>query len=153
VGTIAVAGVGMGIARLVGNTGEKTGASPGEPDSARERLRGLQAYDETFSLDRFEEFVRALYAELQTARARGTLGSFSAYVQPPALEAVAGYPVVEVRGIEVREVRIAAVSVSVRAYVSYEVVIEIEAEYTEVTAGGEERGRSGADRWGLTRRA
>ncbi len=114
-------------------TGGASGASPSTPPGpdARARLETLRETDEDFSLVLFEDFVYALYAELQVARGAGSLDTLSPWLTGEARLALAGATLGlrEVRNVVVGAMRVRAVDVSASGLV--EVEIEIEANYTE----------------------
>jgi hypothetical protein len=126
------------------------------PTAPRNQLAGLRRFDDTFSTIVFEDFLYALYAQVHAARGRGALDSFSAYLAPNALAALAQSSqagIVEVKTIIVGALHVMQVGVTPGPTPTFAVVVDFEANYTEVSQGGHERAWYVRERWSLSRRA
>ena len=69
------------------------------PRNVRAEIEQLQTTDQNFSFVLFEDFLYALYAEVHTARGRGQLARYSAFLTPAAAASFQGPPLREVRDI------------------------------------------------------
>ncbi len=124
----------------------------------RSSLAALGKADEEFSIAVFEEFVRALYVQLHTARGHGELDCYRAYL---TREARKGFPAVEdlieVRDVALTGLQVAAVEGARAGADVFRVDLILQGRYTEIA-----RDRRGlpakktylaASRWTLVRRA
>lgn len=110
--------------------------APTRAQSARRELARLTEADPGFSLVLFEDFVYALYAELHVSRARGGIGRLAAFLNPAVAQALYDPSLERVDGVVIGALRYQNVELAAeRAFVS----LELEANLTEVRAGGAER--------------
>jgi predicted lipid-binding transport protein (Tim44 family) len=107
--------------------------------SSRNLLDELRESDPDFSLVVFEDFLDALYTELQQAR-RNDLDRYSVWLSPKAKESLTP---ADVKDVIVGSMRIVEVSVGERI----EVEIDFETNYTEGAQAYYVR-----DRWGVSRK-
>jgi hypothetical protein len=70
-----------------------------DPRSVRAELEQLRRTDANFSFVLLEDFLYALYAEVHTARGRGKLARYSAFLAPSAVASLQGPPLADVRNI------------------------------------------------------
>ncbi|RYG85741.1 Tim44 domain-containing protein, partial [bacterium] len=123
--------------------------------SARARLEGLRRYDENFSLVLFEDFVAALYVEVQHARGARALDKLTAYVSEAARATFGSQGVLGVRDVLVGAMRVVSVDLgpndaSPDARIAVDV--ELETNFTELRDGGREQAFYAHERWRLVRR-
>lgn len=121
----------------------------------RGQLEGLRRYDEAFSVIIFEDFVAALYARVHAARAGG-LDSFSAFLAPDALRALAAMGTPGLRSVStviVGALHFFRVDVQEGQAPGFNVGVEIEANYTETAANGAESAWYVREHWQMYRRA
>jgi predicted lipid-binding transport protein (Tim44 family) len=115
------------------------GASAGRNfrrETPRRRLEALRETDQNFSLVLFEDFVYSLYAEVHTARGRGQIARFSAYLAPPVAQALASAYYGEVRDVIVGAMHVKEARVGSPSESHDRVTVEIESNYTEQSAQG-----------------
>jgi predicted RNA-binding Zn-ribbon protein involved in translation (DUF1610 family) len=108
-------------------------AAPG----ARLELLGIRELDPQFSLVLFEDFLYALYEEVQTARAGGKLQSLSPYLAPEVITGMArdqGKPD-KVEGVIVAGLHFISVSGLGDGAPMLSVRVRFGTNYTEITAG------------------
>jgi Tim44-like domain len=172
-GLIILAIVGFGVVKNITQSGYRdwsttTVTAPAQPAvDPRKELDSLRRFDDSFSPIVFEDFLYALYAQVHAARGRGALDSFSAYLAPRPLAALAGTGLVEVKTIIVGALHFLQVTAAgegpapgadrsaLRADSPsrFEVTVDFEANYTEVATGGQERAWYVRERWSLFRSA
>lgn len=116
------------------------------------RLDELKRFDPNFSEITFSDFCYSLYGGVHFARGKGDLNRYAPFLSAAAREAVrklgpAGLR--EVRGVVIGSFRV--VSVSGMDTDTVTVTVELESNYTEVTAGGQESWYA-RERWILERR-
>ncbi len=103
----------------------------------RVSLDQIRSIDPAFSNVLFEDFVYNLYAELQTARAKGC-GSLAAFLSPQLTQSLHDPKLADVHGVIIGAMRIVRFS-GVQG-TTVEVVLEFESNYVEVyQQGGEQR--------------
>ncbi|MBK8996286.1 MAG: TIM44-like domain-containing protein [Myxococcales bacterium] len=156
VGFIATAMLGLGgvlFLRWLRKPKGWTTAAPPAPEvstSARSELEALKAQDPDFSIVCFEDFVYALYTEAHTARGAGKLDTLAPYLRPEARAALAALGTHPVSTVVVGSMRYDLVHVTPS---EADVVIELEANYTEAPAGGSPTSYWVAESWTFTRKA
>ena len=159
-GLIILAIVGFGVVKHITRSGYRDWSTTTVTASAapavdpRTELDSLRRFDDSFSPIVFEDFLYALYAQVHAARGRGALDSFSAYLAPRSLAALAGTGLVEVKTIIVGALHFLQVTAAGEGPAPrFEVTVDFEANYTEVAAGGQERAWYVRERWSLFRSA
>ncbi|MGO8998787.1 MAG: Tim44 domain-containing protein [Polyangiaceae bacterium] len=123
---------------------------------ARRQLASLRRFDDAFSPIVFEDFLYALYAQVHAARGRGALDTFSAYLAPSALGALAAQSpagLAEVKTVIVGALHFLRAGASQTPSPTFGVTVDFEANYTEVSTGGQERAWYVRERWSLYRSA
>lgn len=115
-----------------------------------EALAGLKGADQDFSLVLFEDFLYALYAEVQAARA-GSLPKLAPYVSERARGAYTAFPVARVEAIVIGSMKIEHVAAVTAPAPRVVCTIQFEANYTEVPGGGSPQSYYTAERWTLSR--
>lgn len=118
--------------------------------SVAEAIAALNGKDEELSQVLFEDFLYALYAEVQTARGRGRLDRLAPYVAEKARHAYDEYPAKAVQDIVIGAMRLEAASVT-EPVRRVEVRVEWETNYTEVLESGAQQSWYVAERWVLRR--
>jgi hypothetical protein len=118
----------------------------------RSELERLRQFDPNFSPVLFDDFLYALYAQSQTLRGGGLLSRLSAYLKPPARQAleVLG-PVREVQSIVIGAMRLLWVNGLVPSSPTVTVEVEFEANYTEARLDGTAQSYYVSENWVLTR--
>jgi uncharacterized Zn finger protein (UPF0148 family) len=124
------------------------------PRPSRAVRRDLRATvtrnDPDFSLVLFEDFLYALYAAAHEARGKNQLAQLAPYLAPGAVPALSRRPdLTEVRTVVIGALRYLGVEGFGQSPVT--VTVQLEANYTEVSAGGEQTYYVVED-WRLTRR-
>jgi hypothetical protein len=104
----------------------------------------IRTVDNHFSRIVFEDFLYSLYAEVHLARGAGALNRLSAYLSPPAAQALQQQTRGPVEGVIVGAMRVLEASATPQS--GARVVIEFESNYTE--AG---RGAYVVERWTVVR--
>jgi hypothetical protein len=152
--------VGYGVVKSRAQSGERdwstTTVTAPVPEAVdvRNQLMSLRRFDDTFSPIVFEDFLYALYAQVHAARGRGALDSFSAYLAPAALSALATSGLTEVKTIIVGALHFIQVTTTGEGPApGFAVTVEFEANYTEVSQGGQEHAWYVRERWSLFRSA
>ena len=103
--------------------------APTRAQSARRELTQLVEADPGFSLVLFEDFVYALYAEIQVSRARGGVGRLAAFLNPAVLQQLYDPALERVEGVVIGAMRYLDVELGPeRTFVT----LELEANLTEV---------------------
>lgn len=115
---------------------------------ARRDIQQLRQNDPEFSLVLFEDFVYALYATVQRARAFGP-GPLAAYLAPNLAATIVDQRLGDVQGVIVGALRYQRFSTHAGAGVQVE--LEVEANYTELMRSGEQRRYYVVERLSLTR--
>ena len=117
---------------------------------ARRGLERLRESDPNFSVVLLEDFLYALYTEVHTARGRGDVARFAAYLSPPV---VAGLSQARV---EVRDIIVGAMHFRPAPLRSGDpqdyVVAEFETNYTEIATQAKPQSYYVVERWTLSRR-
>jgi len=122
--------------------------------NVRREIGELRRSDDNFSFVLFEDFLYALYAEIHTARGRGLLARYSAFLSPEVAASMQGPPggnLSEVRDIvigsmtfvDARGTRGTAPVAAVR--------VRYQSNYTEVERGGSEKSYYAEEEWTLSR--
>ncbi|MDI1479035.1 TIM44-like domain-containing protein [Polyangium sp. y55x31] len=119
--------------------------------SIESALRALGSKDTNFSRVLFEDFLYALYAEVQAARGKGTLDALGSYLAEGAIAAYSPYPAAEVRDVVIGAMRFEAVVAQSKPVRRIELVVGFEVNYTEVSAEGEEQSFWVSEKWRLVR--
>jgi len=114
-------------------------------------LEGIRSKDEDFSQVLFEDFLYSLYAEVQSARGKGTLESLSAYLAEGAIAAYSRFPVAEVRDVVIGSMTFAEVIGQVAPVRRLELLVAFEVNYTEVSEEGREQSYWVVEKWRLVR--
>lgn len=118
--------------------------------ASRERLEALRLTDPDFSIITFEDFVYALYADVQRARGSDTLERFAPWLGPRARQALAAAGPTPVSAVIVGALGYSAISLDgAMAHVTF----SIEANYTESPLGARPRSYWVRETWELTRAA
>jgi predicted lipid-binding transport protein (Tim44 family) len=125
----------------------------------RADLETLREVDADFSVVLFEDFVHALFARAHEARGRGRLDDLGAYLSPEARQSLARLAsgLAAVDGIIVgalKYVRVGGLGADAGPAARVTVVLDIEANYTEVPEPREGANPSACwvtERWTLTR--
>jgi uncharacterized Zn finger protein (UPF0148 family) len=109
-------------------------------------------FDPDFSLVLFEDFLYALYAQVHTARGGDRLDTLGAYLSPRARHTLRalGQPA-QVHGVVVGAMRYFSASPLMPDTAQLHVVMQFEANYTEVSASGAEQSYYVAEHWVLAR--
>jgi hypothetical protein len=108
----------------------------------------LRAEDPGFSLVLFEDFAYALYAELQTSRARGAIGRLAAFLSPAVAQMLYDTTLERVEGIVIGALRYVRTELGPEQVA---VTLDVEANFGEVRNGHAQRFYV-ADRLTLTRK-
>ncbi len=111
----------------VGGTPARVEA-PTRAQAARRELARLVEADPGFSLVLFEDFVYALYAEVEVSRARGGIGRLSAFLSPAVAQQLYDPALERVDGVVIGALRYVGVELGAeRTFVT----LELEANLTE----------------------
>jgi hypothetical protein len=116
-----------------------------------EALAALKGRDQDFSLVLFEDFLYALYAEVQAARGGGRLDRLSPYLSDRARGSYAVTPATEVKAIVIGSMSIEKVTTLTEPAPRVVLTARFEANYTEVQGDGREQSYYVAERWSLWR--
>jgi hypothetical protein len=111
-------------------------------------MQRIREQDEAFSQVLFEDFLYALYAEVHTARGKGTIAQLAPYLSGAAQSALAGRLVASVDTIVIGGMRIEAVRTSPS---KNEVDVVFMTNQTETDHGGTAQAYYVEERWKLTR--
>jgi hypothetical protein len=115
--------------------------------SARASLAAIKSEDPGFSLICFDDFVYALYAEIQVSRARGGIGRLAAFLSPTAAQLLYDPALERVDGVVIGALRYTGVE---RGPERVTVTLEFEANFSELRQGHTQRFYA-VDRFRLTR--
>jgi hypothetical protein len=113
-------------------------------------LAALKSADQDFSLVLFEDFLYALYAEVQAARGGG-LDKLTPYVSEQAQRAYAVFPVARVEAVVIGSMRIEEVVAVTEGAPRVLCAVQFEVNYTEVPGGGAPQSYYTKERWRLSR--
>jgi len=116
-------------------------------------LEGIRSKDDDFSLVLFEDFLYSLYAEVQTARGKGTLDALRPYLAEGAIGAYSPHPAAEVRDVVVGSMTFAEIIGQEEPARRIEVLVAFEVNYTEVSKEGREQSYWVVEKWRLVRDA
>ncbi len=109
-------------------------------------------FDPDFSLVLFEDFLYALYAQVHTARGGDRLDTMGAYLTQRARLTLRGLgQPAQVHGVVVGAMRYFSASPLMPDSAQLHVVMQFEANYTEVSASGAEQSYYVAEHWVLAR--
>lgn len=97
--------------------------------SARTELAAIQREDPGFSLISFDDFVYALYAEIQVSRARGGIGRLAPFLSPAVAHMLYDPALERVDGVVIGALRYAGVE---RGAERVSVTLEFEANFSEL---------------------
>jgi hypothetical protein len=103
---------------------------------ARAELGALRGEDPGFSLVLFDDFAYALYAEVQTSRARGAIGRLSAFLSPAVAELLHDPTLERVDGVVIGALRHLNAQFGSE---DVEVRLELEANFSEQRQGQTQR--------------
>ncbi|MCS6902424.1 MAG: TIM44-like domain-containing protein [Myxococcales bacterium] len=117
-----------------------------------ESFQKLLELDPTFSRVLLEDFLYALYVEVQRSRGGNHLGRMAAYLSPEVIQAYQAYPAGEVRDIIVGALTFEDVRVPGERTGQAVITVRFLANYTEVGANGEQSWYV-EEVWTLTRSA
>ena len=134
--------------------GGEPSAANGEPSAARPRreLASLRTVDPSFSVVLFEDFLYALYAEIQKARAAGELPAWAPYVAPQAMTTLDALPrPAKIDGIIVAGLHFLGVDGVAQASPRIQVRVRFETNYRETDAAGRSTAYYCAEIWSLSR--
>jgi hypothetical protein len=104
--------------------------------SLRSELTVIRGDDPGFSLILFEDFVYALYAELQVSRARGGIGRLAAFLSPEVAQLLYDPALERVEGVVIGSLRYVGVG---RGTERVTATLELEANLTELRPGQAQR--------------
>jgi hypothetical protein len=134
------------VAGVLGNSGStRSGGNliqvaPSANRSRRADLSALRNYDPNFSEIVFTDFCYSLYARLHEARGRGQLHDFAPYVSANARQTMQEQNPAGLRSVDQIVIgSFAVASVEGLDTPKLTVVVELEANYTETSASGEQR--------------
>ena len=119
------------------------------PSVARAVLESVRSVDGDFSLVVLEDFLEALYGEVERTRGAGELERLSPYVSAQARAALVDAKLAEVKDVIVGAMRIAKAERGEQIAI----VVEFETNLTEVPKKGEAKSYYLKQRWRLERRA
>ncbi|MRG90560.1 Tim44 domain-containing protein [Polyangium spumosum] len=114
-------------------------------------LAALGSEDRHFSRVLFEDFLYALYTEVQAARGKGTLDALGAYLAEGAIVAYSPYPAAEVRDVVIGAIHFGSIVAQSKPTRRIELEVAFEVNYTEVSADGHEQSFWVYERWTLVR--
>jgi hypothetical protein len=128
--------------------------SPGPALQPRANLERIRTIDPDFSTVLFEDFAYLLYAEVHRARGDNALDRVAPYVSEATRTRLAARPVSAVRDVVIASMRIVSVTgvepdPTGQARVS--VIVEFDANYTEVDRQAREQGYWVVEQWTLVR--
>jgi len=103
---------------------------------ARSALGALREQDPAFSTILFEDFVYALYAEVQVSRARGAIGRLAAFLSPSVAQLLYDPALERVDGIVIGSLKVLDVSLGAERVL---VTLALEANFTEIRSGVAQR--------------
>ncbi len=116
----------------------------------RAALERIREHDPNFSLVLFEDFVHALYAEVQRARGEQKLASLEPWLGPSAVSVLSGNQRARVTGVVIGAIRYLEIWGLVPSDREIRCVLEIEANVVERSESGEQRWYR-VERWTLAR--
>ncbi len=119
--------------------------------SPRRQLEKLQNSDPNFSLVLFDDFLVALYTEVQMARGANAIAKLSPYLSPAAQQVLSTPPGGEIANVIVGALAIESVSGLGPQDTHVRVVVSFESNYAVQTPQGE-RGLYVAETWHFVRR-
>ena len=151
-GWIAAMDAESGVTRSAEQTTPAPGSELAPPvGSVRTRLLEMRAFDPDFSLVVLEDFLYALYAEVQHARGANTLDTLVAYVSEAARAKLRGAGLAAVEDVVVGALRLQGVDDAAATAARTELRVEFEANYTEVSPDGRRQGVHVVERWRVAR--
>ncbi|HVK65359.1 MAG TPA: Tim44-like domain-containing protein [Polyangium sp.] len=114
-------------------------------------LHALGSKDPHFSRVLFEDFLSALYTEVQAARGKNKLDTLGSYLAESAIAAYSPYPAAEVRDVVLGAMRFQAVVAQSEPVRRIELMVNFEVNYTEVSVDGEPQSYWVVETWRLVR--
>ncbi|MDO9015644.1 MAG: Tim44-like domain-containing protein [Deltaproteobacteria bacterium] len=126
--------------------------APEPMSQARASLQALRAVDPDFSVVVLEDFLYALYAEVQRARGSGTLDTLVAYVSADVRRKLSGAGLASVEDVIVGALRWRDVAGTEAHADRTRLRVDFEANYTEVAKDGTRQGVYVIERWTLVRK-
>jgi hypothetical protein len=120
-------------------------------ESPRARLDRLRLTDPEFSTVLFEDFAYLLFTEVHRARGDRALERVAPYVTEETRTWLASRPVRAVRDVVIGAMRVVSVELVGAGQPHTSVLLEFEANYTEVSADDREQGLYTVEQWRLTR--